>query len=172
MVFPPRVLRTAGQFLLMERFTLSTSSRMRCGRMDSRSLQLMSTFTLNEWVKFNPPYYTALSGAIATANATGTYTVVVTLKHADPGFLLDLADLGMIVPQHIWASVATPNNFTNMVGDGPFSFVSRTPGVDIILKANPTYWLGPPHYGYLVIKIFTSVDASDSCSSIGKRESL
>jgi peptide/nickel transport system substrate-binding protein len=117
-------------------------------------------FTLNEWVKFNPPYYTALSGAIAKANATGTYTVVVTLKHADPGFLLDLADLGMIVPQHIWASITTPKNATNLVGDGPFSFVSRTPGVDIILKANPTYWLGPPHYGYLVIKIFNSVDAA------------
>jgi peptide/nickel transport system substrate-binding protein len=117
-------------------------------------------FTLNYWVKYPPNYYGPMVGVISGAKATGPYTVQVVLKHPYSGFLLDLADLGMIIPQHIWAPITAPKNATNLIGDGPFSFVSRTPGVDVVLKANPSYWLGPPHFQYLVIKIITSVDAS------------
>ncbi len=33
---------------------------------------------------------------------------------------------------------------THPVGTGPFSFVSRKSGDDIVLKANPNYWGGAP----------------------------
>jgi peptide/nickel transport system substrate-binding protein len=117
-------------------------------------------FTLMYWKKVNPPYYGTLVGSIENATVIGPYTVRVTLSHPLPGFLLDLADLGLIIPKHIWQNVTNPVNQTNLVGSGPFQFVSRTPGVDIILKANPNYWRGAPRYGWLVIKIFSSVDAA------------
>jgi len=117
-------------------------------------------FTFNYWKQYHFPYYQALAALIKNATATSTYTAQVTLVHPDSGFLLDLADLGMIIPQHIWQNVTTPDNFTNLVGDGPFSFVSRTPGVNILLKANPNYWRGAPKYEYLNIKIFSSLDSA------------
>ncbi|MGV9795926.1 ABC transporter substrate-binding protein [Gordonia sp. NPDC003422] len=33
---------------------------------------------------------------------------------------------------------------TRPVGTGPFSFVSRSPGASIVIKANPDHWAGPP----------------------------
>jgi peptide/nickel transport system substrate-binding protein len=117
-------------------------------------------FTFNYWKQYHFPYYQALAALIKNATATSTYTAQITLVHPDSGFLLDLADLGMIIPQHIWQNVTSPDNFTNLVGDGPFSFVSRTPGVNILLKANPNYWRGAPKYEYLNIKIFSSLDSA------------
>jgi ABC-type dipeptide transport system, periplasmic component len=117
-------------------------------------------FTFNYWKKYHFPYYAALSALIQNATAINNYTVQVNLVHPDAGFLLDLADLGMIIPQHIWQNITNPFNQSNLIGDGPFQFVSRTPGVDIILKANPHYFLGEPHFKYLVIKIFSSVDSA------------
>ncbi|MEM0272768.1 MAG: ABC transporter substrate-binding protein [Thermoprotei archaeon] len=117
-------------------------------------------FTFNYWKRYHFPYYQALASIIKNATAINTYTVQVTLVHPDAGFLLDLADLGMIIPQHIWENVTSPDNFTNLIGDGPFIFVSRTPGVNILLKANPHYWRGAPKYEYLNIKIFSSLDSA------------
>ncbi|AWR99861.1 ABC transporter substrate-binding protein [Metallosphaera hakonensis] len=117
-------------------------------------------FTFNYWKKYHFPYYATLAALIENVTVINNYTVQVTLVHPDAGFLLDLADLGMIIPQHIWQNITNPFNQTSLVGDGPFIFVSRTPGVDIILKANPHYFMGEPHFKYLVIKIFSSVDSA------------
>lgn len=117
-------------------------------------------FTLTYWKQVNPPYYGSLINAIKDARALDNYTVQVTLARPSPGFLLQLADLGLIVPKHVWEGVSHPENVTNLVGSGPFMLVSRTPGVDIVLKANPNYWRRPPAYQWLVIKIYSSVDAA------------
>ncbi len=127
-------------------------------------------FTMMYWKQFNFAYYTAITGVINSSWTTGPYTAVVKLNHASPGFLLDLADLGMIIPKHVWSSVTTPGNYTGpglLTGDGPFSFVSRTPGVNIVLKANSNYFAGAPHYQNLVINIYTDVDAALSAIKAG-----
>ncbi|WP_338598433.1 ABC transporter substrate-binding protein [Sulfolobus tengchongensis] len=117
-------------------------------------------FTFNYWERYHFPYYAVLADLIKNVTIINNYTVQVTLAHPDAGFLLDLADLGMIIPEHIWEHITNPYNETNLTGDGPFIFVSRTPGVDIVLKANPHYFMGEPHFKYLIIKIFSSVDSA------------
>jgi len=117
-------------------------------------------FTFNYWKKYHFPYYTALASLIKNVSVINNYTVQVQLIHPYAGFLLQLADLGMIIPKHIWHNVNNPFNYTNLIGDGPFQFVSRTPGVDIVLKANPSYFGGKPHFTYFIIKIFSSVDSA------------
>jgi peptide/nickel transport system substrate-binding protein len=42
---------------------------------------------------------------------------------------------------------------TPPLGSGPFIFVSSDPGEKIVLKANPSYWEGPPKLAGLVFKI-------------------
>lgn len=117
-------------------------------------------FTFNYWKKYHFPYYATLASLIENVTVINNYTVQVILTHPYAGFLLDLADIGMIIPKHIWENITNPYNETSLIGDGPFEFVSRTPGVDIILKANPHYFLGEPHFEYLIIKIFNSVDSA------------
>jgi peptide/nickel transport system substrate-binding protein len=117
-------------------------------------------FTFEYWKKYHFPYYAALAALIKNVTVINNYTVEVQLTHPYAGFLLELADIGMIIPKHIWQNVTNPYNYTNLIGDGPFEFVSRTPGVDIVLKANPNYFGGKPHFEYLVIKIFNSVDSA------------
>jgi peptide/nickel transport system substrate-binding protein len=120
-------------------------------------------FTFNYWKQYKFPYYAALGGGINSTTVVNNSTVEVVLSHPNAGFLLDLADLGMIIPQHIWSSVTSPDNYTGsneLIGDGPFSFVSRSTGVNIILKANPTYFGGAPHYQNLVINVYSSVDSA------------
>ncbi len=127
-------------------------------------------FTFQYWQKYKFPYYAALAGGINQSYAVNNYTAVVVLNHPSAGFLLDLIDLGMIIPQHIWSSVTSPDNYTGsgyLTGDGPFSFVSRTPGVNIILKANPTYFDGSPHFENLVINVYSSVDSALSSIKAG-----
>ena len=120
-------------------------------------------FTFNYWKQYKFPYYTALGSAINSTTVINSTSVEVVLNHPSAGLLLDLADLGMIIPQHIWSSVTSPDNYTGsneLVGDGPFSFVSRTTGVNIILKANPHYFAGAPKYQNLVINVYSSVDSA------------
>jgi peptide/nickel transport system substrate-binding protein len=47
----------------------------------------------------------------------------------------------------------TPNSRTPPVGSGPFVFASSEPGENVVLKANPSYWDGPPKVAGLVFKI-------------------
>jgi peptide/nickel transport system substrate-binding protein len=128
-------------------------------------------FTFSYWEQYHFPYYEGLAADINHSEVVNNYTVNVVLNHPAAGFLLDLADLGMIIPQHIWSSITTPLNYTGsnaMIGDGPFSFVSRTTGVNIILKANPTYFGGTVHYENLVINVYSSVDDALSAVTTGQ----
>jgi len=40
----------------------------------------------------------------------------------------------------------------NVVGGGPYMLVKNTPGVEVILEANKTYWQKPPYFERIVLK--------------------
>jgi peptide/nickel transport system substrate-binding protein len=45
------------------------------------------------------------------------------------------------------------NSRTPPVGSGPFMFASSEPGENVVLKANPSYWDGPPKVSGLLFKV-------------------
>jgi ABC-type transport system substrate-binding protein len=78
--------------------------------------------------------------------------VVVTLKSPNAAFLVTLARAsGSIVSEKVGESGADLN--TKVVGSGPFTLVSQTPGVSIVLAKNPNYYVsGQPYLDKVVLK--------------------
>ena len=90
----------------------------------------------------------------------GTYKVVESIRVIDPytvefklnevvaSFLTSI--IMPIIPQHI---IEAGGQFhEQLIGSGPFVFVSQTPN-EIILKKNPNYFMGPPNLDRIVFKI-------------------
>jgi peptide/nickel transport system substrate-binding protein len=94
-------------------------------------------------------------------DAPDNYTVVFHLNSPLVPFLMYGGYDVKIVPKHIWVNVSDPAKYINdnPIGTGPFMFVSRTPGQQIVLKAYDNYWGGRPHVDGLIFKVYTNADA-------------
>ncbi len=113
-------------------------------------------------LKQNPVFDTyALWQQLQAVSATPDGSVVFSLRQPFPSLPAYLSTV-YIVPQHIWSTVnASQYLNSNPVGSGPFIFDHYTPGTDVLLRANPDYFLGAPKIGYLdVIMYASSPDAS------------
>jgi peptide/nickel transport system substrate-binding protein len=86
--------------------------------------------------------YTRPSSNFQSVKAVGPYKVVITLKTIDSQFIPATLNGVIVVPKHIWASVADPATFTNPnpVGTGPFTKITRFTSQDYVLSKNPNYW--------------------------------
>jgi oligopeptide transport system substrate-binding protein len=95
-------------------------------------------------------FYTGIAGARRFIRGEATQitgirvldpaTVRVTLKQPDPAFLNAIAmDFCDVVPKE-WVEKWGPRFGEHPLGTGPFVFESWTPGREIVLKRNPTYW--------------------------------
>jgi peptide/nickel transport system substrate-binding protein len=81
--------------------------------------------------------------AVTDVQALDPTTVVIRVKQPTPNLLTNLGGFkGMAIVER--ANVESGQIATHPVGTGPFSFVSRKSGDDIVLKANPNYWGGAP----------------------------
>jgi peptide/nickel transport system substrate-binding protein len=54
------------------------------------------------------------------------------------------------------AAIQAGTLVTTPVGSGPFMFVERIPGDQVLLQANADYWNSPPHVATLTFKVITS----------------
>jgi len=99
--------------------------------------------------------------SLDSVEAPDDYTVVFHLSTALVPFLMYAGYDVKIVPKHIWEKVSDPAKYPNdnPIGTGPFMFVSRTPGQQLVLKAYDNYWGGRPHVDGLIFKIYTNADA-------------
>lgn len=112
-------------------------------------------FNLNRYMNPNSPRSSELSSVKSVA-AAGPYTVKLTLKAPYAPLLSMLTDRSGMMgsPKAIqkWGNAFDQHP----VGTGPFIYVSRIPGDQIVLKANPHYWMqGEPKVANLVYKVVT-----------------
>ena len=102
----------------------------------------------------------AYVGEIKSVKATGTYTVVMTVKHYTP--VMNRLELP-ILPEHIWKNISEKQlgSFKNLtpVGSGPFTVSSFSSNQTITLRANPRYWGGKPGIKTLVFQRFDNPTA-------------
>jgi peptide/nickel transport system substrate-binding protein len=81
--------------------------------------------------------------AVTDVQALDPATVVIRVKQPTPNLLTNLGGFkGMAIVER--ANVESGQIATHPIGTGPFSFVSRKSGDNIVLKANPNYWGGAP----------------------------
>jgi len=59
---------------------------------------------------------------------------------------------GIVVPKKYLEQVGEDGFKNHPIGLGPYKFVSHTPGVELVLEANETYWRKVPHVKRVVMK--------------------
>ena len=91
---------------------------------------------------------------LASAKATNTNTIEITLNQPQVTFTHILSTLG-IVPKHAYKEgyADTP------IGSGPFKFVSWTKGQQMIVEPNPHYYGNKPQFDRITF-LFTQDDAT------------
>ena len=91
---------------------------------------------------------------LASAKATNTNTIEITLNQPQVTFTHILSTLG-IVPKHAYKEgyADTP------IGSGPFKFVSWTKGQQMIVEPNPHYYGNRPQFDRITF-LFTQDDAT------------
>ncbi len=91
---------------------------------------------------------------VSKIEAPDRYTVRFTMRQPYPAFLTAVIAYrpGLIVPKRIIDSNAASLK-TSPVGSGPYVFASWRQGAEVVLKANPSYYAGPPAVGEVVMKI-------------------
>jgi peptide/nickel transport system substrate-binding protein len=83
-------------------------------------------------------------------------TVRFHLKRPWPDFLTfygtPASAAAIVVPKKYVTQVGDEGFRKHPIGAGPYKFASHTPGVEVVLEANPAYWRHAPHVKRLVMK--------------------
>ncbi len=96
-----------------------------------------------------------LLGGIASVTARDSLTAVFTFRERYPEMFYAAVYHMYILPRHLLDTVPRPRWATaafgrTPTGDGPYRFVSWTPGQGIELAADSTFFLGRPHIRRLI----------------------
>jgi peptide/nickel transport system substrate-binding protein len=114
-----------------------------------------------EDVKFSFERYkgtgaTALQERVRQVEIVDALTVRFHLKEPWPDFLTfygtSATAAGIVVPKKYLTQVGDEGFKRRPVGAGPYKLVSHSPGVEVVLEANPDYWRHSPHVKRLVMK--------------------
>lgn len=96
---------------------------------------------------------------IASMTVAGDTEITFELKAGDAAFTRRVYYVS-IVPAAYYTEVGGSAGFAAApIGSGPYSFVSWTPGVSTILKANPDYWGGAPSIENVTVEPIADPDA-------------
>lgn len=88
-------------------------------------------------------------GNIDGAEKVDDYTVDITTSALDPVVPARMAFMRIGPPEYMQEEEFA----TNPIGTGPYTFVSRTPGEEVVLTANPDYWDGAPEITDVTIRV-------------------
>ena len=100
----------------------------------------------------------ALKDRVAAVETPGPYQVRFRLKNPWPDFMTfytAASGAGWIVPKKYVEKVGEDGYKKLPVGAGPYKFVSFTPGIELVLEANDSYWRKTPSVKRLVFKVIT-----------------
>jgi len=95
--------------------------------------------------------------AVESVEATGDYSISITLKNTDPFFYEEGLTSTFIMPEHIWR-IQEPvsgelSQFQGQIGTGAYLLDTIEPGEYYIFKANPDYFRGEPLVQEIIAKI-------------------
>jgi len=129
-------------------------------------------FTVNYFKEFNHGRFTRALGSIASAEATGEYSVVLTLSAPAPSLEMGtFADVPML-PQHIWSEIDAPDaedaefSIDVNIGTGPYKLVEYQPDQFYRFEANADYFQGAP-----TVQELTFIQYADTTGTIAALQS-
>ena len=123
-------------------------------------------FTVNYFKQYNHGRFTRALNSVASAEATGDYSVVFTLTAPAPSLELGtLADVP-VLPQHVWSEIKSPEaedavfTIDVNIGSGPYKLVEYEPDQFYRFEANAAYFMGTPTVQELVFIIYADTTGS------------
>lgn len=140
-------------------------------RFTSADVKFTFEALLNAGPAANGYSYVSMIKTIATPD---DYTVVVTLKNPDAGFLYGLGvwmGVTHMIAKHIYEGTdwRTNNATTNHpIGTGPYKFLEYVHGGHYTLVANENYHLGRPYLDKLIYKIIPDVAVQQGALTSGE----
>src|SRR3989442_10678397 len=97
-----------------------------------------------------------LQTRVRQVDIVDTLTIRFQLKEPWPDFMTfygtTATAAGIVVPKKYVAQVGDEGFRKHPIGAGPYKFVSHTPGVEVVLEANPAYWRRVPNVQRLIMK--------------------
>src|SRR5256712_3008632 len=97
-----------------------------------------------------------LSARVRQVEIVDPLTVRFVLKEPWPDFMTfygtTATAAGIVVPKKYLAQVGDDGFRKQPIGAGPYKFVSHTPGVEVVLEANPGYWRRVPNVKRLIMR--------------------
>jgi peptide/nickel transport system substrate-binding protein len=97
-----------------------------------------------------------LNGRVRQVEIVDPLTVRFLLKEPWPDFMTfygtTATAAGLVVPKRYLIQVGDEGFRKHPIGAGPYKFISHTPGVEVVLEANPRYWRLVPSVKRLVMK--------------------
>jgi peptide/nickel transport system substrate-binding protein len=120
-------------------------------------------------------YSTALQQNLVAVDTPDAHTAIFRYSAPMPLNLLlrSLADLGYVVPRHVFEGTNVLENPANTapIGTGPFKFVEYKRGEHIIVERNPNYWRkGFPYLDRIVWRIITDGSAAAAAIETGQTQ--
>jgi peptide/nickel transport system substrate-binding protein len=122
-------------------------------------------FTFRAIKEYEWPYLGSLSSVIGSPDditVEDEYTVTTPLTQPYAPLPLVLADLGLVIPEHIWSEFDNPAEVSNTedpIGSGPFVFESRQQDQSINFSVDQDYWGEIPDYDTVSVDIVSSTDS-------------
>ncbi|QDQ86724.1 ABC transporter substrate-binding protein [Alcaligenaceae bacterium SJ-26] len=118
-------------------------------------------------------FSTGLQQNLEAVDTPDDHTAVFRYSRPIPEDLLlrALADLGYVVPRHVYEGTNVLENPANTapIGTGPFRFVEYQRGQYIIAERNPDYWReGEPYLDRIVWRIITDKSAATAALETGQ----
>lgn len=107
-----------------------------------------------------PRFIGPVSRVLKDIEKIDNYTVRFVLNKPSALFLLNLAtSYQFIVPKHVWENQKIDWANPNPIGTGPFKFVSRTPGENIVLDKNENYFIpGTPKIVRVIVRVIPEAE--------------
>jgi peptide/nickel transport system substrate-binding protein len=114
---------------------------------------------------------------IASVTADDSLTVTFRFRRAYPEALYDATYHLKILPKHLLDSIpherlASSAFAKDPVGAGPFRFAHWESGAEIAVEADTGWFLGRPHLGRIVWRIFPDVSAAVSAVLAGEADAM
>lgn len=128
-----------------------------------------AVFSFNYWIKYQPPLWTSFVANQKSAKKIDDHTFQVELFKPDPDFATIVLSAVIVLPEHIWSKVpegvgvAKPWDWDpvaagQVIGSGPFEFVSWRRQQETNFKANKDHFHAPKMDGIRIVQ-YSSADA-------------
>ncbi|MCT7660308.1 ABC transporter substrate-binding protein [Mycobacterium deserti] len=105
--------------------------------------------------------------AVTDISARDPVTVMIRVKQPTPNLLTNIGGFkGMAIVNR--RNVESGQIATNPIGTGPFAFASQKSGDSITLKANGSYWAGPPKISGVTFRFISEPSTALSALQAGE----